>query len=153
MYRLVGYVGKKEIKHTDKGRVRPWPVTALGTILLSQAVFFALIGVAKFDAPGLGWLVPISGRLNPLAGVGLLLLAPAALLAAIGFFRLWRVSWTIGMGIQGLSLLVAIILYFYSNVSLAYVYVGIAYHILTVLYLNSRAVQSVFRVRSEDGRR
>ncbi len=130
-----------------KDRVRPWPVTALGTILLSQAILFSAIGAARFGVPGFVWLDSLVGRPNLLAGIGLTLLAPAALVAAIGFFRLWRFSWTIGMGIQGLSLLVAIALYFYSNVNLAYVYAGMAYHILTVLYLNSRAVQEVFQVR------
>ena len=141
---------EREIGIAEKGRTRPWPVTALGTILLSQAALFLAFGAAKFSAPGFGWLTPLTGQLNLLAGAGLVLLAPAALVAAIGFFRLWSVSWTIGMGIQGLSLLVAIALYFYSNVSLAYVYAGMAYHIFTVLYLNTRAVQAVFRVRDHD---
>lgn len=142
--------GEREVGYSRQGRARPWPVTALGAILLSQAILFSVFGAARFGAPGFGWLDSLVGQLNLLAGVGLVLLAPAALVAAIGFFRLWRFSWTIGMGIQGLSLLVAITLYFYSNVSLAYVYAGMAYHILTVLYLNSRAVQDVFQVRDHD---
>lgn len=148
--RRVNQAGEEEIEVPEEGRIRPWPVTALGMILLSQAAFFSAVGAARFGAPGFGWLEPLVGQLDLLAGAGLVLLAPAALVAAIGFFRLWSLSWTIGVGIQGLSLLVAIAMYFYSSVSLTYVYAGMAYHILTVLYLNSRGVQAVFRVRGHD---
>ncbi|MDQ4106803.1 MAG: hypothetical protein M3157_06490 [Actinomycetota bacterium] len=147
----VNHAKEAKTRVAEESRVRPWPVTALGMILLSQAALFSAVGAARLGAPGLGWLEPLADQLDPLAGAGLVLLAPAALVAAIGFFRLWSVSWTIGVGIQGLSLLVAITLYLYSNVNLAYVYGGMAYHILTVLYLNSRGVRDAFRVRGHNG--
>ncbi|HZY65019.1 MAG: hypothetical protein M3N10_02600 [Actinomycetota bacterium] len=149
--------GAAESRATTRGveergrRTRPWPVTALGGILLSQAVFAAVLGAAKLGASGLGWLGPVTGDINLLAAAGLILLAPVALLAAVGFFRLWSSAWTLGMGIQGLGLLVALGMYFYyPDVPPAYVYAGMAYHILTVVYLNSHGVQTAFRVRTSD---
>lgn len=138
---------------TEERRVRPWPVTALGVILLSQAVFSAVIGAVKLGVPGLGWLSPVAGSINVLAAAGLMLLSPVAFLAAVGFFRLWSTAWTLGMGIQGLGLLVALMMYFYSDVRPAYIYAGMAYHVLTVIYLNSHGVQTAFRVRKSDGLR
>jgi hypothetical protein len=143
--------GGSEARWAAGGRIRPWPVTALGGILLSQAIFAAVLGAAKLGAPGLGWLDPVTGGINLLAAAGLMLLAPVALLAAVGFFRLWSAAWTLGMGIQGLGLLVALAMYFYyPGVQPAYVYAGMAYHILTVVYLNTHDVQTAFRVRKGD---
>lgn len=129
---------------------RPWPVTALGVILLSQSVLAVLVGAAQLGAFSLGWLDPLVGSLNVYAGAGLVALSPVALVAAVGFFRLWRPAWTVGVGIQGLSLLVAILLYFYSGVRPGYVYAGMAYHVFTVVYLNSYGVRTVFRVGSPE---
>lgn len=126
-------------------------MTALGAILLSQAVFAAVLVAAKLGAPGLGWLEPVLGSISLFATAGLMLLSPVALLAALGFFRLWATAWTLGMGIQGLGLLVALGMYFYSypEVRPAYIYAGMAYHILTVVYLNTHDVQTAFRVRKD----
>ncbi len=130
-------------------------MTALGGILLSQAAFSAVLVAAKLGTPGLGWLDPVLGSINLLATAGLALLSPVALLAAVGFFRLWSPAWTLGMGIQGLGLLVALGMYFYSypEVQAAYIYAGMAYHVLTVVYLNTHDVQTAFRVRKDAGDR
>lgn len=125
---------------------RPWPVTVLGIVLLSQSVLAAAVGAARLGVFDPAWLDPLVGSVNVYAGAGLLALAPLALVAAGGFFRPWRPAWTIGMGIQGLGLLVAILLYFYSGVAAGYVYAAMAYHVFTVLYLNSNGVRTVFRV-------
>ncbi len=129
---------------------RPWPVTALSLLLLMQAVASAAIGASKLGLPGFDWLRPVVNPLNTVAGLGLLLIAPVALVAAVGFLRLWRRAWLVGMCLQGLGLIVILTLYFYFTVRSGYIYAGMAYHVFTVLYLNSTAVQTVFRVREED---
>lgn len=141
---------ERSLRTAEESRVRPWPVTALGVILLSQSVLMTLIAVAELNAAGLGWLRPIAGEISLSIDVGLIFLAPLALIAAIGFFKLWSRAWVIGMGLQGLSLTVALAFYFYSDVSPAYVYGGMAYHIFTVMYLNSHAVKTIFRVEGYD---
>ena len=129
---------------------RPWPLTALSLLLLVQALASAMIGGAKLGLPGFDWLRPAVNPLNAVTGLGLLLIAPVALVAAVGFLRLWRPAWLLGMSLQGLGLIVILTLYFYFTVKSGYIYAGMAYHVFTVLYLNSNAVQIAFRVREED---
>lgn len=118
--------------------------------MLSQAGLISAVGAVNLDFIDLAFVEPFISGLSVLAVAGLLLLAPLALVAAVGFFRLWRAAWVIGIGLQGLSLLVILILYFYSNVRPGYLYAGMLYHIMTILYLNSPAVKAVFRVGGRD---
>jgi hypothetical protein len=69
-----------------------------------------------------------------------------ALLAGIGFLRLWRTAWLMAMLLQGLSLVTALVLYF--NHKPVYVYVLMVYSILIVVYLNYSEVYATFQPAS-----
>src|SRR5262245_50400654 len=78
---------------------RPWPASVLALLLLLQAVGLFDLGLFFFSG-GLGversLLVErlIAEPINALAmGIVFIPLALLALLAAIGFFRLWRTAW------------------------------------------------------------
>lgn len=121
-------------------KTRPWVVSILGLLLLLQAAGLFDLGLLFFTR-GLGLkrsLIMetfVTEPVNSLAmGVVFIPLSLLALLAAIGFFRMWRAAWLMAMLLQGLSLLAALVLYF--NQRPAYVYVIMLYSILMVLYLN-----------------
>jgi hypothetical protein len=123
-----------------KTKTRPWLVSILGLLLLLQAAGLFDLGLFFFTR-GLGLnrslIVEafITVPINSLAlGVVFIPLALLALLAAIGFFRLWRAAWLMAMLLQGLCLLAALVLYF--NQRPGYVYIIMLYSILMVLYLN-----------------
>ncbi|MBI1882183.1 MAG: hypothetical protein HYR94_28755 [Chloroflexi bacterium] len=121
-------------------QIRPWPVSVLGLLLLLQAVGLFDLGLFFFTG-GLGLerslIVErlIAEPVNALAmGVVFIPLSLLALLAAIGFFWVWRMAWLMAMLLQGLSLLTALVLYF--NQKPGYVYVIMLYSIFMVVYLN-----------------
>lgn len=121
-------------------KTRPWVVSILGLLLLLQAAGLFDLGLLFFTR-GLGLkhsLVVeafVTEPVNSLAmGIVFIPLSLLALLAAVGFFRMWRAAWLMAMLLQGLSLLAALMLYF--NQRPAYVYVIMLYGILMVLYLN-----------------
>jgi hypothetical protein len=77
--------------------------------------------------------------------IGLLFIAlsAVAILAAISFLRMGRNAWTIAMLGQGLSLLMALLLYFSGKPW--YTYVMMLYDIPMVLYLNYHEVRVAFQ--------
>ncbi len=134
-------------------RRRPWPVTALGLLLLLQALGLFSFGLFHFEKVNL-----LARSDQPLGVTGAELLAeitqsslislvfiPLSLLAlvtGIGFLRLWRIAWLNAVLIQGLSLGIAII--FYLQHQPAYVYAIMLYSIFMVIYLHHSEVQSTF---------
>ncbi|MBE7552055.1 MAG: hypothetical protein HS126_13380 [Anaerolineales bacterium] len=129
-----------QIQTRLKTQTRPWLVSILGLLLLLQAAGLFDLGLFFFTR-GLGLkrslIVEafITTPINSLAmGIVFIPLSLLALLAAIGFFRLWRAAWLMAMLLQGLSLLAALVLYF--NQRPGYVYIIMLYSILLVLYLN-----------------
>jgi hypothetical protein len=77
--------------------------------------------------------------------IGLLFIALStlALLAAIGFLRMRRNAWTVAMLGQGLSLLMALLIYFKGK--LWYSYIMMLFNIPMVLYLNYHEVRAAFQ--------
>ena len=126
---------------------RPWPVTAHALLLLMGAAGFALMG-ALYLLP-LGVLWPMTEalwntqRAAVVTGFLFLLLAGLAFAAAVGFLRVARGAWLLGVLVQGINLMLALLLYFQGRP--AYVYGMMVYGILMVLYLHQADVQAAFR--------
>jgi hypothetical protein len=89
------------------------------------------------DEPSLSWMIDL-----PL-GVIFLPLAALALVATLGFWRLWTTGWILAMSVQALSLLITLIFYF-RNASGGYIYLVMMYCIGMVAYLNHSDVKRVF---------
>ena len=133
-------------------KTKPWPVSVLSLLLLLQAGGFFDLGLFFFTS-GLGLThslvmeALLAEPINTLAeGVVFIPLSMLALLAAIGFARLWRTAWLLAMLLQGLSLLTALVLYF--NQQPGYVYIIMLYSILMVIYLNYFEVYATFQPAS-----
>ena len=132
-------------------KMRPRPVTVLGLLLLLQAV--GLFGLGVFYFVRLYWQHALTRAVllaelfdQLLISLAFLPLALLALLAAIGFLRLWRNAWRNAMLLQGLSLWVALVLYFSRKPG--YVYMVMLYGIFMVIYLNYADVYATFQTRS-----
>lgn len=133
-------------------KTRPWPVSVLSLLLLLQAGGFFDLGLFFFTS-GLGLtrsLIMESLLVEPIntlaEGIVFIPLSLLALLAAIGFARLWRTAWLLAMLLQGLSLLTALVLYFYQQPG--YVYFIMLYSIMMVIYLNYFEVYATFQPTS-----
>jgi hypothetical protein len=133
-------------------KTKPWPVSVLSLLLLLQAGGFFDLGLF-FVTSGLGLTrslmmeALLAEPINTLAeGVVFIPLSMLALLAAVGFARLWRTAWLLAMLLQGLSLLTTLVLYF--NQQPGYVYIIMLYSILMVIYLNYFEVYATFQPAS-----
>lgn len=131
--------------------VRRWPLTLVGVLLFLEAAGLATAGTLNFTASLLGSFLPtrLVGWDTPLSVV-FLLISPLALAAGVGFMRLWPGAWLAAMSLQGLSLAVSLAIYFYLPESPFFLYLGMAYSTLMVLYLNSHGVRASFRPDSKD---
>lgn len=132
-------------------QTRPWAVTASALLLLLQAVSFFVFGLFHFRELNLDWGQPVEDLIfqllhNLLPGAIFAPLALLALWASIGLMRLWRRAWLVAMLVQGLSLLLALIIYF--NQEQAFVYVIMIYGIFMVVYLHTPDIELAFRARS-----
>jgi hypothetical protein len=139
---------------SNKPRRRSWSVTAVGLLLLLQSVGLFVLGAIYFS---IVYLLDLWAPLSALSAEELFLgvvnrvvmsiiftpLSLLAILAAVGFLRLWRNAWTNAMLLQGLTLLIALILYFTGKPF--YVYMLMLYGIFMVLYLNHYDVKMAFR--------
>jgi hypothetical protein len=130
-------------------RVRPWPVTVLGLLLLGQAAGLLLIAIYHLVGPVVSWdvLVEAAAARSRAAVVGLMLACLACLagLTAVGFWRMWGQAWLQAMLLQALCLLLALILYFWQKPG--FVYLLMAFSIFMVLYLNYYEVRAAFGER------
>ncbi len=143
--------------HSVEGRMNElgvprWPLTAIGILLFFEAAGLATAGTLNFTAPAFEEILP-----SRLAGWGtslsvlFLLISPLALVAGVGFMRLWSGAWLAAMLLQGLSLAVSLAIYFYLPESPFFLFLGMAYSTLMVLYLNSHGVRASFRPERKDG--
>ena len=126
---------------------RPWPVTALGLLLLVQSLALGSLGFFFLSPLGPQWtLTPEILRANlpaVLKGIGFIAFALLTLLTAFSFLRLRRGAWVNAVLLQGISLLTALGFYFYERQTFAYLMM--LYGIGMVLYLNHAEVQAAFR--------
>lgn len=129
---------------------RNWPVLILGFLLLFQGIVSLFIGglyatVIEFDweitAEDFLINIPLGLRGGVYLAIGIL-----AILAAIGFFRLWPGAWLNAVMVQGTSLLIALFLYFHERPF--YIYLTMVFSIFLVIYLNYSEVKEAFHSRS-----
>ena len=127
-----------------QGPARPWPVTAVGFLLMLQAV--GLFGIGLFYVLTVDSLAILTRTLemttreliwaathNSLVGIIYLPLSILGVVAAVGMWRLWSAAWLNAMLVQGLSLAVALVLY--AGPRPAYVYAVMIYSTIVVVYL------------------
>jgi hypothetical protein len=161
-------------------RRRTWAVTAVGLLLLFQAIVLAglsplllaielsrlpasafapLIGEDGFQDSDLDRLLTLpESTLESLAeefdlerienvaiSTVFMPLSVLALVAAFGFLGLWRHAWTLASMLQGLTLLIALLLYLDSRPW--YIYILMLYSIVMVLYLHDGDVRHPFRTQ------
>jgi len=126
---------------------RPWPVTALGLLLIVQAVALGSLGFFFLSPFGPQLTLTseiIRANLPAISkGLGFIALALLTLLTAFSFLRLRRGAWVNAVLLQGIGLLTALGFYFYERQTFAYVMM--LYGIGMVLYLNHAEVQAAFR--------
>ena len=142
-----------ETRH--RAPARPWPVTALGLLLLVQAL--ALLGIGAGQLLAASWklgitLDTVAEQLpHALRGILFVALALLALLVALNFFRLRRGAWMSAMLVQGFGLLLALGVYLRDRPGAAphYSYLMMVYGLFMVIYLNYGEVQAAFRPRPE----
>ncbi len=132
---------------------RPWPVTAIGWLLVLEAAGWLAIAalyvgpwVSRLPFMPADWL---EQRLVRTTGLIFCLLAVLALTSALGFFRLTRAAWLSAVLAQGLNLLLGLLLYFGGRP--AFVYPMMLVGIFMVLYLHQADVQTAFRPPTEAG--
>lgn len=130
-------------------RVRPWPVTILGYLLLGQAAGLLLTAVYHFVGPAVTWdvLIEAAAARDQASLIGLILACLACLagMTAVGFWRMWRQAWLQAMLLQALCLALSLILYYWQKP--AFVYLLMAFSIFMVLYLNYYEVRAAFGER------
>lgn len=121
-------------------------VTVLSLLLLLQAaglIFVDLFFFVNLDVQA-GWQTLLHESVTILTIESVFIfLALLALLAAIGFIRLWPSAWFLAMLLQGLGLLTALSLYFSQKP--AHVYALMLYSILMVIALNYSEVYLAFQ--------
>ena len=134
---------------------RPWPVTALGLLLLLQSAALFALGTISLLATSLklGITLETVSEELPHAARGSLFIALAllALLVAINFLRLRPGAWLSAMLVQGLTLLLALSLYLRDHPGgrLHYLYLIMLYGLFMVVYLNYGDVLAAFRPKRE----
>ena len=147
---------------------RSWPIRANGLLLVLQAA--GLGGLGAYNVYRIDWQevqqqIEFEATLSPelteaaeqAIVVALILGLPAilAVLAALGFFLLFRVGWLLAMIVQALTLLACLLLYgqwegvLYREPS--FIYPVMLYCIVMTLYLNSSDVRAAFHVKPRAG--
>lgn len=135
---------------------RPWPVKALTVLLFVQSIGLLVLAIHSFITLDLGGAPAAETLLALLFGaaagsLALSALSLLALVAAMGFFGLWRTAWLNGMVVQGLMLFIALVIYFRGE--RFYTFLMMFYGIFMVVYLHHPDVQATFRVNvTPDGR-
>ena len=150
-------------------KIRSWPVRINGLLLVLQAA--GLGGIGAYNVWWVDWQQVQYDLLTSLEETGsieaaeqaivvaLILGLPAilAVLAALGFFLLFRVGWLLAMIVQALTLLACLLLYSEWETVLyqepVFIYPVMLYCILMVLYLNSSDVRAAFQVKPRAGAR
>jgi hypothetical protein len=145
-------------------RARSWPVRANGLLLVLEAA--GLGGISAYNVWRVDWqqvqqlieteATPSSELIDAVeqAVVLVLILGPLAVLAvlaAVGFFFLFRVGWLLAMIVQALTLLACLLLYTQWEGMLyrepVFIYPVMLYCIMMTLYLNSSDVRAAFQIK------
>jgi hypothetical protein len=92
-----------------------------------------------------GWQVTSLGSAI-LSSASYLVLSLAGILVLIGFLRLHRWSWVLLMAWTGVSLVISLVDYFYSNPN----YAVMASNVIIAFALNINDVQRMFGIRRDD---
>ena len=128
----------------------PRSLSILITIYALQGLGLLAYGLYLISLEGWFYIDPglPLGRLLPFAiieefsfGLTMVLIALLILLLAIALGRIKRWAWTFGIGLQGLSLLAALLEYLHHRPA----YVAMVFGIVIVFYLNQAEVQDAFR--------
>jgi len=99
-----------------------------------------------FTSPLLvGWKLTLFGR-ELLSSLFYFLLSAASIIVLIGFLRLRRWSWVLLMAWTGLSLVISLVNYFYSQPN----YVVMASNMIIAFALNITDVKRIFGIRSDE---
>jgi hypothetical protein len=126
---------------------RPWAVTANALLLLLETAGFGALSAVYLSPLGLHWpFTPEmweAQRAEVVLGFLFVLLAMLALAAAMGFLRVARGAWLLAVLVQGITLALALLLYFEDRS--AYVYLIMLISVVMVLYLHQDDVQAAFR--------
>jgi len=123
-----------------------WAIVVLFLIRLYQ-VIEPLVREGVFSR-GINGPLLVGGRLTPLGSAVLssgvyLLLSLAGVVVLIGFLRLKRWSWVVLMAWTGISLVIVLVNYFYSNPN----YVVMASDTIIAFALNQADVLRIFGIR------
>jgi hypothetical protein len=125
---------------------RPWAVTANALLLLLETAGFGTLSALYLRPLGLHWpFTPEqweAQRAEVVLGFLFVLLAMLALAAAVGFLRVARGAWLLAVLVQGITLALALVLYFEGRP--AYVYLIMLVPVVMVLYLHQDDVQAAF---------
>jgi hypothetical protein len=93
-----------------------------------------------------GWQLTSLGGLI-LSSASYLVLSLAGIFVLIGFLRLRRWSWVLLMAWTGMSLVISLVDYFYSNPN----YAVMASNVIIAFALNITEVQRIYGIRRDDG--
>jgi len=135
---------------------RPWPVKALTVLLFVQFIVLLTLAAHNFISLDVGEGPAAETLLALLFGaaagsLALGALSLLALVAAMGFFGLWRTAWLTSMVVQGLMLFISLVMYFQGE--RFYTFLMMFYGIFMVIYLHHPDVQATFRVNVTPGGR
>jgi hypothetical protein len=93
-----------------------------------------------------GWRLTSLGSVI-LSSASYLVLALTGIFVLIGFLRLRRWSWVLLMAWTGVSLIISLVDYFYSNPN----YAVMASNVIIAFALNITEVQRIYGIRRDDG--
>lgn len=137
--------GGEKIVNTQRNG-RSWAVIILAILLFFQAIGLFVIAV---NHPSLEYLYSLT-LVDPVVSLPLFLrgwaffaLSLLALIAAIGFIRIWNLAWFCAISLQGLCLLIAVVIYFQDRPG--YVFLVMPYAIMMTIYLNYSDISLTFR--------
>ena len=94
----------------------------------------------------IGWKLTTLGSAI-VSSASYLVLSLAGILVLIGFLRLHHWSWVLLMAWTGVSLIISLVDYFYSNPN----YAVMASNVIIAFALNINDVQRIFGIRRDDG--
>ena len=134
---------------------RTWPVRALSLLFLVQSailmglgLYYFLTGSPSEDLRHLFALNPdeilAAQQVQVIYNFALIPLAIVALVATIGFYQRWAITWLYAMLAQGLILATLLIEYLYSEPN----YLLMVFSTFLVLYLNYANAQANLRTKS-----
>ncbi len=130
---------------------RPWAVTVVGLLLLLQTIALFVLGTASLLNTSFRFGITAENVLrelpHALRGIFLIALAWLGAVVAFHFLRLRATAWLSAMLLQGLTLLMALGVYWRDRTP--YCYGMMLYGIFMVLYLQNSVVHNAFLYHQE----